>query len=171
MIEFDPDVRGGDGYRIARDILESGRALARMNAIIDAQGRRAEPIAPGPLTLDRRAACGRGHGHRQPAPGAHRAPERRAAGARRRGGPVREARRGGGGGRAAVPAQRPFEADLEFARRMAQADSGYLIGRAEESRATTSLPPLPTPCPEPATAAAARATASRIPEVVVAHAA
>jgi hypothetical protein len=27
VIEFDPDVRGGDGYRIARDILESGRAL------------------------------------------------------------------------------------------------------------------------------------------------
>src|SRR5690606_33404041 len=43
VIEFDPDVRGGDGYRIARDILESGRALAKMNAIIDAQGRRAEP--------------------------------------------------------------------------------------------------------------------------------
>ncbi|HRC39297.1 MAG TPA: thymidine phosphorylase family protein, partial [Rubrivivax sp.] len=29
VIEFDPDVRGGDGYRIARDILESGRALAQ----------------------------------------------------------------------------------------------------------------------------------------------
>jgi thymidine phosphorylase len=40
VIEFDPDVRGGDGWRIARDILESGRALAQMNAIIDAQGRR-----------------------------------------------------------------------------------------------------------------------------------
>ena len=43
VIEFDPDVRGGDGWRIARDILESGRALAQMEAIIDAQGRRAEP--------------------------------------------------------------------------------------------------------------------------------
>ena len=41
VIEFDPDVRGGDGWRIARDILESGRALAQMEAIIDAQGRRA----------------------------------------------------------------------------------------------------------------------------------
>lgn len=40
MIEFDPDVRGGDGFAIARDILESGRALETMNAIIDAQGRR-----------------------------------------------------------------------------------------------------------------------------------
>ena len=38
LIECDPDVRGGDGYAIARDILDSGRALARMQAIITAQG-------------------------------------------------------------------------------------------------------------------------------------
>ena len=44
VIEFDPDVRGGDGYRIAREILDSGRALAQMNAIIDAQGRRAQAV-------------------------------------------------------------------------------------------------------------------------------
>jgi thymidine phosphorylase len=51
VIEFDPDVRGGDGWRIARDILESGRALAQMNAIIDAQGRRRDRL-PAPLTVD-----------------------------------------------------------------------------------------------------------------------
>jgi len=39
LIEFDPDVRGGQGYSIARDILDSGRAVGKMNAIIDAQGR------------------------------------------------------------------------------------------------------------------------------------
>ena len=39
ILEFDPDVRGGQGYFIARDILDSGRALAKMEAIIDAQGR------------------------------------------------------------------------------------------------------------------------------------
>ena len=38
LIERDPDVRGGDGFAIARDILDSGRALAQMNAIIQAQG-------------------------------------------------------------------------------------------------------------------------------------
>lgn len=38
LIECSPDVRGGDGYAIARDILESGRALARMQAIMVAQG-------------------------------------------------------------------------------------------------------------------------------------
>ncbi|MDI1245004.1 MAG: thymidine phosphorylase family protein [Rhodoferax sp.] len=38
LIECHPDVRGGDGFSIARDILDSGRALAKMNAIIAAQG-------------------------------------------------------------------------------------------------------------------------------------
>lgn len=38
LIECHPDVRGGEGYAIARDILESGRALTQMNAIIEAQG-------------------------------------------------------------------------------------------------------------------------------------
>ena len=40
VLEFDPDVRGGDGMALARDILDSGRALAKLDAIIDAQGRR-----------------------------------------------------------------------------------------------------------------------------------
>ena len=40
LIECDPDVRGGDGYAIARDILDSGRALARMRAIMAAQGAK-----------------------------------------------------------------------------------------------------------------------------------
>ncbi len=38
MLEFDPDVRGGDGFAMARDILDSGRALAKMNDLIVAQG-------------------------------------------------------------------------------------------------------------------------------------
>lgn len=38
LIECNPDVRGGDGFAIARDILDSGRALAKMNAIMKAQG-------------------------------------------------------------------------------------------------------------------------------------
>jgi thymidine phosphorylase len=40
LIECDPDVRGGDGFAIARDILDSGRALAKMNDIIQAQGSK-----------------------------------------------------------------------------------------------------------------------------------
>ncbi len=49
VIEFDPDVRGGQGFTIARDILDSGRALAKMEAIIDAQGRVSQPPAAGRL--------------------------------------------------------------------------------------------------------------------------
>jgi len=47
-------VRGGDGFRIARDILDSGRALAQMQAIIQAQGSRDfdhQHAALGALTL------------------------------------------------------------------------------------------------------------------------
>jgi thymidine phosphorylase len=40
MLEADPDMRGGDGFAVARDILDSGRALKKLNDIIDAQGRR-----------------------------------------------------------------------------------------------------------------------------------
>ncbi len=43
ILEFDPDVRGGQGYRLARDLLESGRAWKKMQDIISAQGARAEP--------------------------------------------------------------------------------------------------------------------------------
>jgi thymidine phosphorylase len=54
ILEFDPDVRGGQGYTLARDILESGRALEKMQAIIDAQGRRQAKLEPGHLrtTID-----------------------------------------------------------------------------------------------------------------------
>ncbi len=40
LLECDPDIRGGDGYGIARDILDSGRALEKMRAIIEAQGAK-----------------------------------------------------------------------------------------------------------------------------------
>ncbi len=47
IIEFDPDVRGGRGYAIARDILDSGRALEKMNAIILGQGAHTIDFTPG----------------------------------------------------------------------------------------------------------------------------
>jgi thymidine phosphorylase len=55
LIECDPDVRGGDGFAIARDILDSGRALAKMQAIIQAQGGKSfdhNQPGLGPLTLE-----------------------------------------------------------------------------------------------------------------------
>jgi thymidine phosphorylase len=131
VIEFDPDVRGGDGIRIARDILESGRALARMNAIIDAQGRRADAPAPGPLVHEvcagadgvvveidnlRMARIARLAG----------APQSPGAGAdllKKLGDPVVR-------GEALYRIHAQFDADFGFARRMAEADSGYRIGEA-----------------------------------------
>ena len=50
VLEFDPDVRGGKGFEIARDILDSGRALEMMNTIIDAQGVQSESFELGQLT-------------------------------------------------------------------------------------------------------------------------
>ncbi|MCB1718012.1 MAG: thymidine phosphorylase, partial [Candidatus Competibacteraceae bacterium] len=55
IIEFDPDVRGGQGYAIARDILDSGRALAKMNAIIEGQGLRTVDFTPGQFCYEVRA--------------------------------------------------------------------------------------------------------------------
>jgi thymidine phosphorylase len=52
ILEFDPDIRGGYGYAIARDILDSGRALKKMQAIIAAQGVQVSEFEPGSLTFD-----------------------------------------------------------------------------------------------------------------------
>ncbi len=52
ILEFDADVRGGQGYFIARDILDSGRALAKMEAIVEAQGRNPHPPEPGRLVQE-----------------------------------------------------------------------------------------------------------------------
>ncbi|MDX2504469.1 MAG: thymidine phosphorylase family protein [Gammaproteobacteria bacterium] len=52
VLEFDPDVRGGRGYAIARDILDSGRALHKMNEIIDAQGAQQQSFSPASLTCE-----------------------------------------------------------------------------------------------------------------------
>ena len=52
IIEFDPDVRGGKGYAIARDILDSGRAVEMMKTVIKAQGIQTRVFDSGKLTHD-----------------------------------------------------------------------------------------------------------------------
>ncbi|MAT51689.1 MAG: thymidine phosphorylase [Porticoccaceae bacterium] len=52
VIEFDASIRGGAGYDIARDILDSGRALAKMHQIINAQGKQSLQFPLGEMTLD-----------------------------------------------------------------------------------------------------------------------
>ncbi len=51
MLEFDPKLRGGQGYAAAQEILDSGQALEMMNRIIKAQGQK-DPQQPGKLTRD-----------------------------------------------------------------------------------------------------------------------
>ncbi|QDU65233.1 thymidine phosphorylase family protein [Engelhardtia mirabilis] len=56
VLEFDPDVRGGQGFALARDILDSGRALSKMRDIIVAQGEvDGPPRQPGRLRQEVRS--------------------------------------------------------------------------------------------------------------------
>ena len=132
VIEFDPDVRGGDGFGIARDILDSGRALAKMNQIIDTQGRRATPPELGRLTFDVPAPSDGtviGIDNLQVARIA------RLAGAPMKGGAgVDLFRKLGDKVQAGEPLYRihaAFPADFAFATRAAERASGYTIGEAD----------------------------------------
>lgn len=51
VLEFDPQMRGGQGYYQAREILDSGRALEVMSQIVHAQGKLTPPPL-GQLTRD-----------------------------------------------------------------------------------------------------------------------
>ena len=133
MIEFDPDVRGGEGWRIARDILESGRALAQMHALIDAQGRRPEPPPVAPLVFEVLAPAGGlvvGVDNLRIAriarlSGAPQVPEAGIDLLVRLGQPVVQ-------GQPLYRIHARFEADMQFARQLAEADSGWRIGSAAE---------------------------------------
>jgi thymidine phosphorylase len=136
LIECDPDVRGGDGFNIARDILDSGRALARMKAIINAQGARSfdhhQPEL-GPLVLEQRAPCAgivAGIDNFQIARIARLAgaPKVKGAGVdlmRKLGDTVAQ-------GDLLYRVHAGFAADLEFARQATVKSSGYYIGRADQ---------------------------------------
>ena len=132
VIEFDPDVRGGDGYAIARDILESGRALAKMNALIDAQGRRPFDHNAPPLgrlsvdipALDDGVVTGIDNLLIAKIARLAGAPKVRGAGVdlfRKLGDPVRM-------GETLYRIYADFPAELEFARQAAVQASAYAIG-------------------------------------------
>lgn len=57
ILEFDPNLRGGQGYAVAKEILGSGRALEAMNKMIYAQGKAPQPQL-GHLTRDIVATAG-----------------------------------------------------------------------------------------------------------------
>ncbi len=129
ILEFDPEVRGGTGYERAREILDSGRAAAKLEAIIEAQGRNPDSVPLGrlrhevPAQVDgvvtaidnfQVARIARLAG----------APLDKGAGValeKKLGDPVQQ-----GETLYAIYAQ--FPADFRFARAMAGQDTGYAIG-------------------------------------------
>jgi thymidine phosphorylase len=129
ILEFDPRVRGGTGYELASEILDSGKAAAKLEAIVEAQGRN-----PSTPTLGRLR-------HEVPSPvdGVVTAIDNfqiariaRLAGApmdagagvdlnKKLGDPVLQ-------GETLYAIYAEFPADFRFARAMAGQDSGYAIG-------------------------------------------
>lgn len=133
VLEFDPDVRGGNGYAIARDIMDSGRALDMMNTLIKAQGAQSNKFELGQLT----------HEVLSPTNGvvvdidnlqiAHIA---RFAGAPMdKGAGVDLFKKLGDKVKKGEPLYRihaEFPSDFKFARTLCERDSGYLIGKEDQ---------------------------------------
>ena len=133
ILEFDPDVRGGEGYGMARDILESGRALQKMQDIIHAQGAREHQFEAGPLVAEIMADKS---GYVTGIDNYQLARIARLAGApmdaragvdllKKLGDPVNE-------GEPLYRIHAEFNADFAFARKRAEEFSGYQIGQASD---------------------------------------
>jgi thymidine phosphorylase len=136
LIECNPDVRGGEGFSIARDILDSGRALAKMRSIVQAQGDRGfdhHRPALGALTLEVKAPAAGvviGIDNLQIAQIARLAgaPKVRGAGVDlcvKLGEPV-------GAGDVLYRVHASYPADLEFARQACARASGFRLGTAAQ---------------------------------------
>ena len=133
IIEFDPDVRGGQGYNIARDILESGRACAKMNNIIKAQGEKEIDLEPGKLCYQ---ICADRDGVVSNIDNFQTAKIARMAGApmEKRAGVDLLKKMGDkvSKGEPLFQIHAEFPADFKFAKNLAQQDSGYTIGDDEQ---------------------------------------
>lgn len=132
IVEFDADVRGGQGYFIARDILESGRALDKFNNIVKAQGANPQSRDIGRLTLDVTAP---GSGKVTAIDNFQIARIARLSGAPLdKGAGIELYKKLGDEVGEAEPIYRiysQFSADFEFARQAANLDNGYCIGNDE----------------------------------------
>ena len=133
LLEFDPDVRGGYGYNIARDILDSGRALQKMEEIINAQGKTTDEYSPGHLQHE---VCAERSGVVTGIDNFQLARVARLAGApmdkgsgvdllKKLGEPVAR-------GEALYRVHAEYNSDFSFARALTEKSSGYTIGSPEE---------------------------------------
>ncbi len=133
VLEFDPDVRGGYGYAIARDILDSGRALKKMQEIIQAQGAREEQLEPGHLSFE---VCAETSGTIIEIDNYHLGKLARLAGAPMdKGAGVDMLKKLGDEVTQGEPLYRvhaEYQSDYHFARTFTEKTSGYHIGRADE---------------------------------------
>ena len=133
ILEFDPDVRGGQGFTIARDILDSGRALEKMQDIIAAQGAPKRPYVPARLSFDVKSPRS---GTVTDIDNLQLARIARYAGApMAKGAGVDLHRKLGDRVQAGEPLYRvhaEFAADFRFARDLCDQATGYTIGRAAE---------------------------------------
>jgi len=133
LLEFDPDVRGGYGYAIARDILDSGRALEKMQAIIAAQGQQTTLFKLGKLSFEitaERPGFVTGIDNFQLSKIARMAgaPMDKGAGVdvlKKLGEPVNQ-------GEALYRVYAEFPADFHFAQHLAQQNNGYTLGTESE---------------------------------------
>jgi thymidine phosphorylase len=136
LIECHPDVRGGDGFSIARDILDSGRALAKMLTIMAAQGQTSfDHNAPqlGTLSFEVTATeigVVTGIDNLQIARIARLAGAPKVIGAgvdifHKLGGPVCV-------GDVLYRVHAEYQSDLEFARQACLKSTGFTIGRASD---------------------------------------
>lgn len=132
ILEFDPDVRGGSGFSIARDILDSGRALAKMHSLIKAQGARDPDWELGKLVHE---VCAQEGGVVTSIDNLQMAQIARFAGAPMdKGAGVELCRKLGDTVEKGDPLYRvfaQFPADFKFARKLCEQDSGYRIGQDE----------------------------------------
>jgi len=133
ILEFDPDVRGGYGYTIARDILDSGRALKKMQDIIAAQGAQEHSYQPGRLTYE---VCADKEGVVTLIDNYMLSKLARLAGAPiDKGAGVDLLKKLGDEVKKGEPLYRvhaEYQADFNFARALTEKRSGYRIGRPEE---------------------------------------
>lgn len=133
LLEFDPDVRGGYGYAIARDILDSGRAQRKMEDIIQAQGAREVPLKPGHLTFE---ICADQDGVVTLIDNYILAKLARLAGAPMdKGAGVDLLKKLGDEVRKGEPLYRvhaEYQSDFNFAKALTEEQSGYIIGTPEE---------------------------------------